>query len=106
MLPKNPKVIPIKAVKNELKLMQYVTMFNSKIDIKEFKRLLWNSCSLDEGTVVNFREMRELDIIRYSSMFLIRTFPEGRRIDSSNYDPTRTLHTIQRPSISGLTSSH
>lgn len=41
-----------KPIKHEIKLMKYVTMFNSKLDLKEFNRLCWNSCSLDEGKVV------------------------------------------------------
>lgn len=38
--------------------------------------------------MISLKDTKEEDILRYSSQFLIRTYPAGHRMDSSNYDPT------------------
>lgn len=47
LIKKKEKKEAKKPIKHEIKLMKLVTMFNSKLDLKEFNRLCWNSCSLD-----------------------------------------------------------
>jgi hypothetical protein len=80
----------VKKVEQFVKLMKFVAMLNSKIDLDKFRRNMWNVCSLEENKVTQLLESKEERVIDYAKKFFIRTYPAGARFNSSNYDPMRT----------------
>ena len=50
------------------------------------KRKIWNSLSLDENKVMKLVKESPENIWKFSNKNLVRIYPAGTRVDSSNYD--------------------
>lgn len=68
-------------------LIGTITIFGCKMVIGDINRLPWNISSLSEEKVMKQLQTNEVDFINHNKCTFTRTYPGGKRIDSSNYDP-------------------
>lgn len=59
-------------------------------DLSSSKYQPWNVVSLTESKVINYYKTKKQKLIQFSSNSFLRVYPAGSRIDSSNFDPTKS----------------
>lgn len=68
-------------------LIHLITIFGCKMILGDPSRLGWNISSLSEDKVIKQLQTNEVEFINHNKFTFTRTYPGGKRIDSSNYDP-------------------
>ncbi|CAK71455.1 unnamed protein product (macronuclear) [Paramecium tetraurelia] len=81
-------VIPVSMnVKHHPQFLSCISLFNSPFEINK-KRSIWNISSLSEDKVDKiFKEKKVKEVQQHLNNYLVRIYPSGMRVDSSNFDP-------------------
>ncbi|KAM3127281.1 hypothetical protein pb186bvf_020610 [Paramecium bursaria] len=72
-------------VKHSPKFISCLTLFNTPFNFNVSS--IWNISSLSEDKILQLFKKKELDICQFLTKQLVRVYPGGHRVDSSNYDP-------------------
>lgn len=80
-------VIPISMnLKHHPKFLQCISLFNSSF-VFDDSRSIWHISSLSEDKLTSIYHKDQKEVCKNLNKYLVRIYPAGIRIDSSNYDP-------------------